>query len=423
MLSGLPTFPRASGTLDDWKQAIGVHIVRNPYLLVVVLAAMMGLLGRAFGLPRLVLMLVGGSSLGKTTALIVGQSLLTFSGRIDSFSGTTKGLLASFLEHSDYPLFRDELRQADVPADIIRLIFDLDSDASRKTSSASQSSCKSTALSSAMILANESNLSEIASGSRVKIPEGVGARVLELNLQAPNGVLQTTPEGKTAKQHVEYLQLVSTRLHGSFWNAYVPLVAKNALNIRKWLAKEWPEVEAQLLSRSSVNDPVTQRLVRGMAAWACAGLLAVRFQLLDTDRKTIMAAIHLVLEEHLQRNTHGSHRIAEQVISTVVAYIDQNPNKFLPLAEFDSSNQSGIYGYRRGHGKDAEFLFLPSVFEKLVGEKYGTAAAARALKTAGYLKCKDVGYQLQVRIPGSGGEDLRKRFYSIDGSIRFECKS
>ena len=59
------TVPPASGSLEEWKQHIGIHIVANPYMFVTFLAAIAALLVQVFGLPRLILMLVGGSSTGK----------------------------------------------------------------------------------------------------------------------------------------------------------------------------------------------------------------------------------------------------------------------------------------------------------------------------------------------------------------------
>jgi hypothetical protein len=421
IISGLATFPPPSGNLQDWKSEVGVHVVRNPYMLIAVLAGFTGLLHHAFDLPKLVLMFVGPSSQGKTTLLRAGQSVVTSAKDIETFAGTTKGVEGKLREHSDSPAFMDELRQADVPADLVKLVFDLESGASRKVSSASQQVVQRGPLRVALVAANESTLPEITSGIQVKINEGIGARLIEVHIQAPHGAFHMLPANMTAKQFAEHMKLVTSRLHGTAWDVWVTSIAKNALKVRNWLAENLAQVEEELSQGLQVNNPVTARLVRGMAAWACTGLLAVRFKLLETDRKVIIAAVRLVLEEHLKRNLHGSHSVAEQVVGAVRACIDQNGSKFPPLAQFHSPDHSGIYGYRVGHGEDAEFLFLPSVFEKLFGQKYGVDATARALKAAGYLKCaKDAGYQYQKRVPDLGGGSERKRFYAVVGRIRFD---
>ncbi len=420
ILQGLDTYPPASGTLQDWKSKVGVLVVRNPYMLIAVLAGFTALLHHAFDLPKVVLMFVGPSSQGKTTLLRVAQSIVKSGKDIETFAGTTKGVEGKLREHSDTPAFMDELRQADVPADLVKLVFDLENGASRKVSSASQQVVQRGPLRVALVAANESTLAEIASGANVKINEGIGARLIEVHIQAPHGAFHVLPADMTAKQFSEHMKDVTSRLHGAAWDVWVTSIAKKAQKVREWLAENLSLVEQELLHGLQVNNPVTARLVRGMAAWACAGLLAMRFKLLDTDRKAIIAAVRLVLEEHLKRNVHGSHSVAEQVVGAVRACIDQNSNKFPPLAQFHSPEHSGIYGYRVGHGEEAEFLFLPSVFEQLFGRKYGSEATARALKAAGYLKTKGAGYQYQKRLPGLGGGSERKRFYAVFGRIRFD---
>lgn len=420
ILSGLATYAPSSGTLEDWKAQVGVHVVRNPYMLTAVLAGLAALLHHAFGLDILVLMFVGPSSQGKTTLLRVGQSLVNSGKHIETFAGTTKGVEGKLREHSDAPAFMDELRQADVPSDLVKLVFDLENGASRKVSSGSQQVVQRGALRVALVLANESTLVEITSGSRVKINEGLAARLIEVHIEGPYGAFHILPPDMTAKQFSEHMKQVTSRFYGAVWDAWVPAVAKNSQRIRDSLPEKLAQAEEELLQGLPVEDPVTARLVRGMAVWARAGLMAVRAKLLDTDRETIMAALRLVLEEHLKRNVHGSHSVADQVVKAVRACIDQNLGKFPPLAQFHSAQHSGIYGYRVGHGEDAEYLFLPSVFEQLFGQKYGSDATARALKGAGYLKCtKGAGYQYQKRLPAVGGESDRKRFYAVLGRIRF----
>lgn len=414
------TYAAAVGTLEEWKAEVGVHVVRNPYMLVTVLAGLTALLYQAFDLPKLVLMLVGPSSQGKTTLLRVGQSLINSGKNIETFAGTTKGIETKLREHSDAPVFMDELRQADVPSDLVLIVFNTENGANRKVSSGAQKVVQRGPIRCTLVVANESTIAEITSGTRVKVNEGFGARLLELHIQAPHGSFHVLPDDMTAKQFAEHMKQATSRVHGAVWNSWVDSVAKNASSIRSGLAKNLARFEKNLSEGLPVNNPVTARLVQGMAAWCCAGLLAREFKLLDIDRKTLVASVRLVLEEHLERNVHGSHSVAEQVVATVRACIDQNANKFPPFAQFHSPDHSRIYGYRVGHGEDSEYLFFPSVFEQLVGQKFGTEAAARALSTAGLLKCtKGAGFQYQKRVPSMSGESERKRFYAVLGRIRF----
>lgn len=200
ILLGVATYPPASGTVDQWKSEVGVHVVRNPYMLISVLAGFTALLNQAFALPKLVLMFVGPSSQGKTTLLRVGQSLINSGKNIETLAGTTKGIELKLREHSDAPAFMDEVRQADVPSDLIKLVFDIENGANRKVSSGAQKIVQRGAIRAALVAANESTVAEITSGARVKVNEGIAARLLEVHIQAPHGAFHVLPDNMTAKR-------------------------------------------------------------------------------------------------------------------------------------------------------------------------------------------------------------------------------
>ena len=113
--------------------------------------------------------------------------------------------------------------------------------------------------------------------------------------------------------------------------------------------------------------------------------------------------------------------MGEQVVNEVRNLIDRNAGKFPRLAEFHSVELSGICGYRHTVKGQTLFLILPSVFDELVGQRFGREAALRHLHQSGYLNSNIDGSQLQVRIPQTaGGPEQRKRFYAIHGRIRFD---
>jgi hypothetical protein len=417
-----PPMPPASGTHEEWYQHIGRHVVANPYLLVVVCAAVASLLGRAFDIPRETLMAVGGSSTGKTTGQQVGQSLIVMANFIESFSGTEKGIRAYLEEHHDRPVFMEELRQAESLSGVINMIFDISNGASRKTASADQMVNKSQALSCGVIISNENSLAEMLAGTRVRLNEGIAARFFELVINRENGMFHKVPSGMTPKEFAEYLQLACTKYYGSFWDALVAGVSKHAVKTKIWIAENLPLLEAELCEGMDISDPVTRRMVRGMAGWACAGVLAVNLKLLKTDRRVIVGAVRLCLIEHLSRQKHGATAIGEQVISAVRDVIDRNASRFPAFGAFHATDQSGLYGYYKSNAGEPLYLFLPSVFDELIGSRFGTAMAARQLRNAGFLSTDSEGDQRQFRIAGGGSKSLRKRFYAIRGAIRFDAE-
>ena len=414
--------PSASCSLEEWGQHIGMHIVANPYMLVTFLAAISALLVQVFNLPRLILMLVGGSSTGKNSTQIACQSSYQPGiGEIDNFSGTEKGVQALLRLVHDMPKMMEELRQAEYFEGILRLIFDLASGASRKTSTADQQLMRSVALTCGLIISNENTLIEMA--GRATLNEGLAARFFELHANGPHGMFHKLPEGKTAAEFSDMLKDVSAKYYGAFWDAWVVGVADNIKKLRKWVPENLPKLTAELCAGMDINDPVTKRMVNGMAGWACAGAIACNLKLLPdgTNRATVVDALRLVLREHLARQKHSTTPVGEKVISAVRDVIDRQAGRFPSFATIKSTSQMGIYGYRKTTRDGTLYLFFPSVFEELIGEKFGTEAALRQLKFAGYLSTDSEGSQRQFRLPGDGDQSgPRKRFYVIKAAICYE---
>jgi hypothetical protein len=416
--------PPASCSLEDWNKHVGIHIVANPYMLVTFLAAISALLVQVFHLPRLILMLVGGSSTGKNSTQITCQSpYQPGTGEIDNFSGTEKGIQALLRPVHDMPKMMEELRQAENFDGVLRLIFDLASGASRKTSTADQQLMRSMSLTCGLIISNENTLMEMA--GRETINEGLAARFLELHANAPHGMFHSLPEGMTAAEFSDMLKDASSKYYGAFWDAWVDGVAGSISKLRVQVPLNLPKLMSDLCEDMDINDPVTKRMVNGMAGWACAGVIACKLKLLPAgvDRTTIVNAMRLVLREHLARQKHNTTPVGEKVISAVRDVIDRQAGRFPSFATIKSTSQMGIYGYRKTTRDETLYLFFPSVFEELIGEKFGTDAALRQLKAAGYLSTDSEGFQRQFRLPGDSDQSgPRKRFYAIKAAICYETE-
>lgn len=414
--------PPASCSLEEWNQRVGKHIAANPYMLVTFLAAISALLIQVFGLPRLVLMLVGGSSTGKSSTQIATQSSYQPGiGEIDNFSGTEKGIQALLRSVHDMPKMMEELRQTEHFEGVLRLIFDLASGASRKTSSADQQLMRSLALSCGLIISNENTLMEMA--GRSTLNEGLAARFLELHANGPNGMFHNVPVGVTAAEFSAMLKDVSAKYYGAFWDAWLADVSDNIKKLRKWVPENLPKLTAELCAGMEINDPVTMRMVKGMAGWACAGVIAVNLKLLpaEANRATVFDALRLVLREHLARQKHKTTPVGEKIISAVRDVIDRQAGRFPSFSTITSNSQNGTYGYRKTTRGETLYLFFESAFEELIGEKFGTDAALRQLKAAGYLSTESEGFKRQFRLPGNGQQEgPRKRFYAVKATICYE---
>jgi hypothetical protein len=157
-------------------------------------------------------------------------------------------------------------------------------------------------------------------------------------------------------------------------------------------------------------------LVTGLAVWLAVGKLAIKLKVLKLKPEAVTDALRLVLREHVNRQAHRTTPIGEKVISTVRDFIDRNANRFPALSMFGRNDQNNPVGYTKGTGRELVYLFLLGELEKLLGEKFGLQMALQKLDEAGYLIKNGDGWQVQMRLH----DGLRKRFYAIHSSIRFD---
>lgn len=417
----IPALPPASCSLEDWNQQVGRYSVVNPKMLVALCAAIASLLVRLYGLPRIVLALVGGSSQGKTTVLRFILSLIEAAVEVQSFTGTENGIRAGLQLMQDRPVCRDEMRQTEDFSALVRMIFDLGNGSARETSTAQQTVRRAPALQCSLFVSNEDPLIDLLAKKRVHLNEGIAARYFELHADAPMGMFHKVPDGMDAKAFADHLAQACNTHHGPFWDALVKGVAKNHSKIGPWIAKKLPEIERELCEDLDIRDPVTRRLVKGIAGWACAGLLGIKLKLLPAKNDAVIAAMKMALRAHVERQKLATTPIGEQVIRTVRDIIDRHSGKFPAFSTIATSEQVGIYGYRKTTREKTLFLFLPTVFEELVGQKFGLDATVRHLRQAGFLDTDSEGDQRQFRLPNTGDlRGLRKRFYAVKDTIRFE---
>ena len=324
-------------------------------------------------------------------------------------------------QNQDCPAFLDELHLAENLDGLVKLIFLVGNSASRKTSAADQKVHEAPPLTCGLIAASEKTLAEIVATSRTTLTEGISARLLEVVVSGKNGIFHKIPEGLTPKQFSDQLKTACETYYGPLWDAWVSGLSRNHEKIAVRLPAKLQEVEAELCSELQITDRVTTRMVRGLAVWVCAGHAALKMKLLQVTRSEIIDAAKLVLKEHVARQKHGTTPIGEKVIQAVRNLIDRNANRFPSLSMFGRTEQGGIYGYTKGDGEDRLFLFLPGVFEELVGAQFGTQMATQKLFDAGYLIADSEGFQRQFRLPQSGQvKGMRKRFYAIKASICYE---
>lgn len=415
----LPTHPSpatASCSLRTWGKKMGVHFEGNHYLIVMLGAALSPLLARLLRLPQLTLFVVGESSVGKSASQSAVQSIIQPGQPVVSASGTPLGIQQYLSGFADRPVFMQELRQTTDMTALVKLIFDLGNEAGRVIGTTDQQALQAAALHCQLIATNEKTLQEMMQGRSAGADAGLAARMFEMILDAPYGAFHRLPEGVGAAAFAEQLERASGRHYGAVWDAWVEAVVAHEGQIKQWQQDYFERIRARLIEQGNVQDPISRRMVKGLAGWQFAAMVASKLGVINLSADSIKAAFEVVLKEHQARQHYGGTPVGEKVISLIRATVDRNAQKFPPLESAREGPENGIFGYSRDYAGQKYLLFLPDVFQRIVAE-FGYRMAARCLRKAGFLRSDAESGQLQVHIPGAG---QRKRFYAVSAAISFD---
>lgn len=412
----LPQTIEAQGTLEDWNEAIGVHFAANPYLMVTLGAALSSLLIRPLALEPLMLILVGRSSTGKTAVQKAVQSIVR-PGRVQAASGTALGLRQQMSFEADHPVILQDLHQVNDLANLIGLVFDHGNLARRVVATASQKAVVGQALNSVLIGSNERTLVELVRTRGVHIDAGVDARLLEVFVEGPYGVFHELPDDMDAAAFADHLVASTEALHGTFWDEWVAAVSENIQRLRDAAETLLPKMRAWLERKADSEDPVRKRMLNGYAGWLFAALYAARFDLIPATQAEIKEAFTTVLQAHFKRRAAGMNPADEAIIEAVRASIDENPSRFVPLAQAQEDlKKNGLWGYLHEVDGQRLYLLFKSSIAK-VGPHSGVQDTLAVLKATGMLKHNKGELMYSVRMPGS---DSNKRFYAVRESIRYD---
>lgn len=407
--------PRAAGTPEQWDDAIGKHIGPNPYLLVVVGAALTAALSPALNLPTTVLGIVGTSSQGKTTMQEVARSLFDSADReIPSATGTPKGFQALLAENRNCPSFLQDLHLADKPGALLDLVFATGNGASRITSSIDQQSRVAASVSTMLIGSSERGLVDLGRGKAV-VDEGIAARYFELVIAGPHGAFHKLPKAMDAAEFAMSLKAAAKTFYGTVWDRWIRLISSEFTVIERLYNEKIGRYRARLESKCNAANPVTARLIQGVAVWKFAAHLAAQRGVLPISHDQVNEAFDLVLTEYGSRVTKKGPSIMHgEMVAVVRKYLDQNGNKFPSISEYSLTGHGGIKGYFKTINGEKTFLILPGALKDIVGKDFGLEQVVAALDAAGLLVKKKGGSQYQARLPDSRE---RKRFYAVRAAI------
>jgi uncharacterized protein (DUF927 family) len=418
-----------SGTVEDWKEHIGLLCSGNSRLLLAVSSSFAGPVLSLLGAESGGVNFVGLTSTGKTTALVVGGSALGGGGRngfVQSWRVTANGLEAIAELHNDLTLFLDELAQID-PHDAAETAYLLGNGSGKVRMSRSIGARKKLSWSLLFVSAGELTLADHAqtAGKRTK----GGAEIRLLNIDADGGVdlglFENIHGAESPDAFSRQLKDAARQYYGAPLRAYLTFLTAN----RAMAEKAIKNFQADFL-KNNVPAKASGEVFRAgqrFALIAAAGELATSIGITGwAQGDSSWAAARCFASWIDHRGTTGTGD-GESAIRQVRKFIEANgQSRFQVIrdvaaaetgADLSDENQKVINraGFRRKNANDeTEYLILRETFKSEVCAGFDYKMVCHALKACGALEFQPPDLTKSVRVPGNSD---KLRVFCVKASI------
>jgi uncharacterized protein (DUF927 family) len=412
------------GTVDEWRENVGRYCSGNSHLIVPVSSSFAGPLLPLVGGESGGIHLVGPTSIGKSTALLVGGSVLgggARNGFVRSWRTTANGLEAIAELHNNLCLYLDELSQVD-PREAAETAYLLGNGSGKARMSRSISARKMLSWNLLYVSAGEVTLADHVQTAGKRIKGGAEIRLLNIDADAGAGLglFENIHGAESADAFARQLKDAAQKFYGAPLRAYLNEIAKN----RHAAETAIRNFQADFLARhvpAGASGEVF-RAAQRLALIAAAGELATETGITgwNTDEAT-EAAARCFKSWIAGRGTTGAVD-AEAALRQVRRFLEAHGASRFQVVRpgvTDSSNDNQIVVNRAGFRQqtpdgETEFLVLPETFKSEVCNGFDYRMVARALRERNLLECQPPDLTKRVRLPGNIG---LIRAFSIRASI------
>lgn len=403
-------------SLDDFNEIMTPILSVSDRLMTVLLFALAALMVVRLGLPPLVALLVGQSSIGKTIIQRAVAWWVNGDGHVRMFNGTPKGLQKHLHTLPAKAVFFEDSHGEDNAKAVANLIMAVGNAAEQRLTALPGDNQSATKIQASLVLSAEEGLSTSMRRAGVAMHSGINARVFEIHARH-FGMLDDLCGHSSSASLAEFIDDAGPPHAGVVGAAFVAAMASDWDTLPKFWLKYQDKYRRKIKEAAGVEelDGINSRLLDRLAVAAFAGEFAMRRGVLRLETVQIYAALGRLFREHLDRQGVGKTPVAQAVVDAVRHFLQVNPSKFDPIEQAQSERgRNGLAGYQK-HSRNGEllYLFFPESFKQVVPK--GTEdAALEILDEAGYLThTASRGLYLQVRFRPFGSSKEAPRL-SVD---------
>jgi uncharacterized protein (DUF927 family) len=412
-----------AGTLDDWRANVGQLCSGNSRLILAVSCAFAGPILALVGGESGGIHFKGDTSRGKTTALIVGGSVLGGGGRngfVQSWRATTNGLEAMAELHNDLCLFLDELGQMD-PREAADTAYLLGNGSGKARMSHNIVARKKLTWRLIYMSAGEVTLADHTQTAGQRTKGGAEVRLLnvEADAGAGMGLFEDIHGADSEDAFARQLKDAAQRYYGAALRAQLEFIVRNRVPTEKAIK----DIQADFIKKH-VPDRAPGEVYRAaqrFALVAAAGEHATDIGITGWAKSEAIGAAAQCFDAWLERRGAVGTFDSDAAIRQVKSFIEVNgAGRFQSSKALDCRGDS-IYekvinraGFRVDQdGAITTYLVLTGVFRREVCYGFDHRTVLKALDARGFLETQPPHLTKKCRLPEVGNI----RVYAVKSSI------
>ena len=405
---------RMGGTLEEWQSTIGTWTSGNGRLMMALCASFAAALLELSGQESGGFNFIGGSSTGKTTALVAAGSVWgkgsSSGGYVQSWRATDNGLEGIAAMHSDAALCLDEIGQA--PGRTIKEASYMLANGMGKARASADGSARAVKTWRIMVLSTgEKGLADKIAEEGGKVQAGQLVRLVDIPADAGAGfgIFQSLHGHESPQAFSEAIKLAAATHYGHAARAFISAFLNSpeaTTHIPLFLAKG-----LELICPKEATSQV-QRVAKRFLLCAAAGEAALEWGILPWGKGEALAAAKACFEAWL--SLRGGTEATEDtaILEQVMLFIEQHgASRFQDID--NPTTCINRVGFRRKVEDGTEYMILPESFKAEVCRGLNVRRAAAVLYEKGLLIPGDNRNMARVSpcpLPGLGG---RKRCYTL----------
>ncbi len=407
---------QAAGTLEEWKANVARLCAGNSRLLLAVSAAFGATLLEKLQMESGGFQLRGGTSTGKTTALLVGGSVWgggSDKGFLRRWRATINGLESVAASHNDALLCLDELAEVD-PCQAGETAYMLANGQGKIRQTKSITLRKPLEWRTLFLSSGEISLADHLATAGKRVRGGMEVRLVDLPADAGQGLgaWENLHEFRSGKEFSDHLREASKTYYGTAAREFIRQLIQQP---QEQLRAEWQAFKTHFHATYCPQDAKEEvgRVCDRFALLAFAGEMATEVGVTGWPENEVINAMVKLFNEWLAARGPGRSD-EDAAIRQVRLFLEQHSDsRFRRLVSNDERTIINQAGYVE-HDDDGEIVIwyiLPEVFRAEICKGYDVKHVAKTLHTRGWLRATH-DLRCEKRTP-----EGKKKMYAITGNF------